>query len=360
MFTPRFKITNRTIRNLLAVEKLKSSIEDLPINAALLKSLRETALLNSTHYSTQIEGNLLTLPEVVKVNAGQRVLGRERDEIEVRNHFIAFAHMETLATRTANFTESDAKVLHHMVMTGKAKASNYREQQNVIRESGTGRIVYLPPEPHDVPALMKDLMNWVHASLSGDELPVPVIAALAHYQFATIHPYMDGNGRTARLLATLILCRNGYGLRGIYSLDEYYAKNLRSYYNALTIGSHNYYEGRVEADITGFVEYFCNGMEEAFRKISVVATREATASPAKKDQSIFLRTLDPRQRRLLSLFEAHSSATILEMAKHLKLSPRTLNDLCPKWVETGFLELANPSRKARSYRLAGAIEKKLR
>ena len=87
------------------MEKLKSSIEDLPINAALLnrcaKSLREAAFLKYTHYSTRIEGNLLTLREVVKVGAGQLVPGGERDEIEVCNHFIAIAHMETLSTRKA-------------------------------------------------------------------------------------------------------------------------------------------------------------------------------------------------------------------------------------------------------------------
>jgi Fic family protein len=352
VFKPNFKITNKTIRSLVQIEKLKSSIEDMPINAALLKSLRETALLTATHYSTQIEGNLLTLPEVAKVKAGSKVPGRERDEIEVRNHFKAFSHMETLAKRKAGITESDIKALHALVMTGKAKSSPYRRQQNVIRESGSGRIVYLPPEPHDVPKFMKELVPWVRQSLASDEFPVPVIAAVAHYQFATIHPYMDGNGRTARLLATLILRRNGYGLKGIYSLDEHYAKNLRAYYNALTVGSHNYYEGRAEADITGFVDYFCGGMEDAFRKISLVAAREAKATPARKDQSALLRKLDPRQRSLLALFEAKGSATVIEMAKHLKLSPRTLNDLAPKWVDAGFLELANPSRKARSYRLA--------
>ena len=87
-------------------------------------------------------------------------------------------------------------------------------------------------------------------------MPAPIVAALAHYQFATIHPYLDGNGRTARLLATLILRKAGYGLKGIYSLDEHYAKNLPSYYSALTVGSHNYYDGRAEGDVTPFVSLF--------------------------------------------------------------------------------------------------------
>ena len=77
---------------------------------------------------------------------------------------------------------------------------------------------------------MADLVTFVNNAITNSTLPVPIIAGLAHYQFATIHPYVDGNGRSARLLTTLILHRAGYGLDGIYSLDEHYAKNLRAGY----------------------------------------------------------------------------------------------------------------------------------
>ena len=79
-------------------------------------------------------------------------------------------------------------------------------------------------------------------AITEGEIPIPIIAAIAHYQFATIHPYYGGNGRTARILTTLILHMNGYALKGIYALEEYYAVNLPAYYNALTVvDSHNYY-----------------------------------------------------------------------------------------------------------------------
>jgi hypothetical protein len=101
--------------------------------------------------------------------------------------------------------------------------------------------VAMPPEARDVPGLMKDLARWINHTLAAKELPVPVVAALAHYQFATIHSYLDGNGRTARLLTNLILHRSGYGLGGIYSLEEHYAANLDDYYAGLAVGkSHNY------------------------------------------------------------------------------------------------------------------------
>jgi Fic family protein len=359
VFKPNFSISAKTIRKLVQIDELRGVVEKLPITPAMLKSLRETALLSSTHYSTQIEGNLLTLPEVAAVKAGKRVPGRERDETEVKNHFAAFAHMEKLAKAKKPVSEADIKHLHGLVMTGKAKSSPYRSQQNVIRNSGSGRIVYLPPEPADVPTLMRDLVTWINLQLEDGDMPVPIVSALAHYQFATIHPYMDGNGRTARLLATLIMRGHGYDLQGIYSLDEHYARNLRAYYDALTVGTHNYYDGRAEADVTPFVDYFCAGVEQAFRKVSISASRNAEGSAPKKPGASLLRDLDPRQRRLLSLFESQGSATVIEMAAHLKISPRTVNGLAPKWVEEGFLEVHNPSRKARSYRIAKAVLKML-
>ncbi len=138
-------------------------------------------------------------------------------------------------------------MIHGLVMTGRAKATPFRDGQNVIRDSRTGRTVYMPPEAKDVPGLMRELVTWANAACAESHLPMPVIAALAHYQFATIHPYFDGNGRTARLLTTLLLHRGGYGLNGIFSLEEFYAANLDGYYAGLAVGqSHNYYFGRAE------------------------------------------------------------------------------------------------------------------
>lgn len=179
---------------------------------------------------------------------------------------------------------------------------------------------------------------------------------MAHYQYATIHPYYNGNGRTARLLTTLILHQAGYGLKGIYSLEEYYARNLTGYYEALVIGaSHNYYFGRAEADVTGFVAYFCLGMAEVFAAVRAQATQAAQRGA--QDRSPLLRHLDPRQRRLLDLFRRQGTATGSEVAAHLGLSTRTVATLCREWLAEGFLSLQNPSRKGRSYRLGPEYER---
>jgi len=355
MFAPKFRITAAITRALMSIAADRQTIADLPIDVEMLASLRETARLAATHYSTQIEGNRLTQTQVQETISGARSPGRERDEAEVRNYYRAIEKVEQLAQRPDPITEADIQGIHGLVMNGRASPTPYRDGQNVIRDSVLGSIVYLPPEAGDVPGLMADLVTWIDRERERGDLPAPIIASLAHYQYATIHPYYDGNGRTARLLTTLLLHKTGYGLKGIYSLEEYYAQNLAGYYEALAVGaSHNYYFGRAEADVTGFVGYFCEGMADAFAAVRAQAARAVRRGAP--DRSPLLRQLDPRRRRLLALFRRQGAATTGEIAAHLALSPRTVVALCREWLATGFLSLHDPSRKNRSYRLGSAYE----
>jgi len=357
-FTPRFNITLRIATSLIRIEAARQALEYLPITPSLLASLRETARLYATHYSTMIEGNRLTQEQVGQV-IGQRehFPGRERDEREVLGYYAALEKVEELALHREMITEVDIQTLHGLVMAGgarKTKPSPYRDGQNVIRDSATGGIVYLPPEARDVPLLMKELTRW----LQGEEaaaLPCPLRAAIAHYQFATIHPYYDGNGRTARLLTTLILHQGGHDLKGLYSLEEYYARNLGDYYEALNIGpSHNYYEGRASADITGWALYFCEGMVDSFESVRHRAAHaSATDAP---DQSEALRKLDPRQRKGLALFQHSDTVTSRDVEALFTLSQRAARNLLTAWVHDGFIVIADPSKKNRKYRLAAKFK----
>lgn len=356
MFHPHFLLTPAITKALLEIEACRQAIADLPITVVMLAALRETARLTATHYSTHIEGNRLTLAEVhVVIQGGGHVPGRERDTREVQHYYQALDDVETLSQQTSAITEEQMQRLHGLVMEGRTRPTPYRDGQNVIRDQQTGGIVYMPPEAHDVPVLMADLVAWLNQALAAQELPVPMIAALAHYQFATIHPYYDGNGRTARLLTTLILHRYGYGLKGIYALEEYYAQNLPAYYAALAVGgSHNYYLGRAAADVTSFVTYFCTGMAEACRKVHAQAQR--LRGQGVLDQSPLLRELSAQQRQALSLFVQTKQVSAKELAAFFACSPRHASELCRHWVRQRFLEIANPSKKARSYQLVPRYE----
>jgi Fic family protein len=350
-YQPRFVITPLIARCLMRIEAVKQSIAHLPFTPALLKSLRETARLFTTHYSTMIEGNLLTQEQVVLVvKDDAHFPGRQRDEFEVKGYYTALSFIEQWSLRPNTISENQIQLLHAYVMSGgktRVKPSDYRDGQNVIRDSASHKIVYMPPEAHDVPQLMRSLVNWLNTDT---DLPLPLKAAIAHYQFATIHPYFDGNGRTARLLTTLILHQGGYDLKGIYSLEEYYARHLSAYYAALNVGpSHNYYLGRADADITQWLEYFCQGMAEAFENVqrqAIIASR-----PKNQDQSTLLRKLDARQRKSLELFQEQDTITAKEIAALFSFKPRTSSAICNQWVESGFLAIVDPSKKARRYKL---------
>jgi len=334
------------------IEVSRQSISTLPVTSQLLASLRESARLTSTHYSTQIEGNRLTEAEVAEVAKGGTFPNRKRDEAEVKNYFLALDYVEELCRGPFDkFSCEMIQTVHGCVMDGKRKPSPYRDGQNVIRESGSGAIIYMPPEAKDVTSLMEEFVDWINMQRSSTNeraWPPPVVAAIAHYQFATIHPYYDGNGRTARLLTNLILHASGYGLKGIYSLEEYYAQNLDTYYSAISVGeSHNYYMGRAEADISAWIEYFNQGMADSFASVR----QQAEKLRQQPDQTKLLRELDTRQKSILSAFRESRYLTTQQIANHLGISPRTALNYNQAWVAQGFI-LQYGERKNRRYELA--------
>ena len=308
-FEPKLVISSKIMNCLIRIEASKQKVLYLPLTPTVLSSLRETARLYTTHYSTMIEGNRLDPEQIEVVLKHQgRFPGRERDEHEVKGYYAALAQVEKWAAQGTS-TEKMIQILHALVMANgkeKEKPTPYRDGQNVIRDGRTKAIVYMPPEAKDVKSLMAGMVAWIHKN--SELLPCPIVAAIAHYQFATIHPYFDGNGRAARLLTTLILHLGGYDLKGLYSLEEYYARNLGAYYEAISIGeSHNYYMGRTDADITKWVEYFVDGRAISFENV-LKRMGEAKAQGS-LDQSALIRKLDPKQRKALELFQEFETIT---------------------------------------------------
>ena len=352
-FEPRFTITPTIASSLMRIEAARQAIDHLPITPSVLASLRESARLFSTHYSTLIEGNRLTQEQVTQVIAKQEHFpGRERDEKEVLGYYAALAKAEQLAARRIIVTEKHVQTLHALVMAGgnsKVKPSAYRDGQNVIRDSRSKSIAYMPPEAKDVPMLMKDMVTWMKDS-EVHPLPCPIRAGITHYQFATIHPYYDGNGRTARLLTTLILHLGGYDLKGLYSLEEYYARNLGGYYEALTIGrSHNYYMGRAEADITRWIEYFCAGAADSFDNVR--KPRRKPPEQVQKTSRPGCVSLIPASGKCWNCF-ATVTLSPVETLKSCSPYPSVPRNLLTGWTEQGFLLVSDPARKSRKYGLA--------
>jgi Fic family protein len=164
-------------------------------------------------------------------------------------------------------------------------------------------------------------------------------------------PYFNGNGRTARLLATFILHRSGYGLNGYFSLEEHHAHDLAAYYRALaTHPHHNYYEGRAEADLTSWLEYFVDILARVFRLAQEEAVRLSEHPPQPEPE--VLRQLDHRARLVPGLLAQSERIKTADVAHMLGLSERSARNVVSNWVKQGILEIDDPARRTRAYRLS--------
>lgn len=360
IWTPKFTITPAINRMLLKAEAIRTEINSMTIPAAAEAEIRHNIKIRSTHYSTYIEGNRLTLKETEQAVTKKQVsfFGRERDVKEVRNYWNALIKVEQWAESKTELTETLIKKIHAIAHDGKpGKSTPYRGGQNVIKDSKSGRIIYMPPEAKDVPGLMKEMVSWVIKS-EKEELAPPIIAALAHYQFVTIHPYFDGNGRTARLLATYLIQKNGYGLHGLYSMEEHHAKELGKYYKALeTHPHHNYYEGRESADLTQWLDYFISMLLKAYEGVDNEMGKNKKTGKVNSD---LFRQLDRRAKIIIPLFIDNDEITTGDIANILRVSRRMAGNYAAGWVAKKILETANKSDKSRSYKLASEFKKILK
>lgn len=184
-------------------DELKAVVDaNRPLPKAALDSLRKAIAVELTYNSNAIEGNTLTLSETnIVVNDGLTIGGKTvREHLEAINHYEAVYWIESMKT----FTERDLKDLHQLVLRGiEPSAGSYRNVGVFISGS-----LHLPPTPLQVPAEMEKLFQWYYEEK--DKLHPIELAAVFHHKLVFIHPFIDGNGRTARLMMNLILFQAGY------------------------------------------------------------------------------------------------------------------------------------------------------
>lgn len=195
-----------------------------PLPPSVVAHLRERLLVDWTYHSNAIEGNTLTLSETKVVLEGITIGGKSlREHFEVINHAEAIGLVEELVRQEASISEFIIKQLHQLVLKNirDREAGAYRGINVFLQGSA-----HVPPMNSLVPGLMKDLIDWYEQN---DDLHPIVKAAAFHHRFVYIHPFVDGNGRTARLLMNLILMQHGYPPAVIRQQDRVqYYEALRS------------------------------------------------------------------------------------------------------------------------------------
>jgi len=357
-YRPRFNITVGMSNNLMVIQEATTTILQLPLPVNILKELKRESMLETVILSTKLEGNFLDekrkIAAITKANDSY-------EEQEVYNLWKAMEYLEECEKRKLPITEELIKKLHaiiDVISSGRRpKLSQYRIVQNKVGEKGTGKIVYLPPEANDIPMLMEDLVAWIN-SPENTNIPAPIKAGIFLYQFLTIHPYMDGNGRTGRALATYILRMGGYGLNGIFVMEKYYDRNLKGYYDNLQMGlNHNYYFGRNEADITAWLDFFISGLSEVFQDAAKIV----------KEKSEQFTSVEPKLLRALDIYQRPVFAQLAFKLNHLNttdlqkltgFADRTIRDKVKKWIEDGFIEpLDSQAQRIRAIKLTKKYQK---
>jgi len=264
MYSPKYIITNLILSNIGAVEAAKEVIDHAPLLPYYEKKFRDDALIRAVHFGTHIEGNELTLNQAEKVLSGQIVSGRDRDIQEVLNYrkvmdLIGEVRNSEKFTVDEEFIKKLHKITVNKILPDE-QCGIYRKTKVVIRNNRTEEVVFTPPQSSEIGRLMGDFVEFINSSKKEDIHPI-LKSAASHFEFVKIHPFIDGNGRVARALSTLILFLEGYDIRKFFSLEEYFDRDALSYYEALASVGEN------SGDLTRWLEYFTQGLAIELGKI---------------------------------------------------------------------------------------------
>ena len=346
-------LTNEILKRVLSIDENRFSLKTIELPQVMKNRLRKNSKKKSSYASNKIEGNPLTeaqANEAMERDAHKHFL---KPEQEVRNYYLALNLLEEKLKKSEPFSKELLLEVQAMVEKGAAKEKiGLRGPMPpgvlfAVYDSESGNPDYIPPEYTDIPMLLDELVEYVNTT---DDHPL-IIAAVVHYQLVTIHPFEDGNGRTARLMSGYILDLFGYGFNGIGSLEEYFAYDPDEYYASLQMGLPAlYYSGRNDPPHPEiWINYFLHMMELYSKKVC-----ELSQASTDDELDAGLSYLNAKEKELLvflinnRLFEF----TPIEVSKKLGFTNKTIINRCARLTNNGFLIPNIVKERVRSYSLS--------
>lgn len=290
-----------------------------------MNRLRKNSKKKSSYASNKIEGNPLSEKQVDEVIERDERKHYLKPEQEVRNYFLAL-----------NFLEEKV-----------SKKEKFSQKLIAVYDSKTGNPDYIPPEYCNIPGLLDELVGYVNTT---DDHPL-IVAAVVHYQLVTIHPFEDGNGRTARLLSGYIMDLNGYGFNGIGSLEEYFAYDIDEYYESIQMGLPAlYYSGRENPPHPEiWINYF-------LRMVKLYSGKICDLQLASEEEDIAgsLSFLKGREKELLQFLikNYRGEFTPIEVSRELSVTNKTIINRLAVLVKNGFAVPILVNERIRSYELS--------
>lgn len=309
MLKPKLSITNQITSELTAIERARGFLEAATLSEEWVAKMQNQALVLEAHYTTHIEGTQLTLEQSEQIWEGQHLASVNPDDIkELLNYRNAFDLVSGYIGDGASITEGLIREIHKRLVEGvrgnSATPGEYRKTQNYVVNSKTKDIIYTPPPAYEVSQMMRELVDWVN---NEKEIHPVLISGIAQFQLVHIHPFLDGNGRTARLLSTLCLYQRGYDFKKLFTISEYYDRNRSDYYQALQGVRQN------DMDLTRWLEYFVHGLSTQLQEVKSLGKQAIEQDVMAKQYH-----LSDRQKLVMEY-----------IAKHGGISIRQFEGICP-------------------------------
>jgi Fic family protein len=328
MYIPKYAITTEILKNIGLVEAAKEVIDNAPLVPAWEAKFKEDAELRAAHYGTVLEGNDLTMGEakillemeVNSVNEASEagVVARERDVQEVINYRRVLEYIREVGDQSRKegkpleYTEQLLMTIHRLVVDRiipMDAAGRFRETQVLLRNSVTGEVGFRPPKALEVPFLVEDFLRWLNSEHGRQEHPV-LRAGITHYVLAGVHPFVEGNGRTARALSTLVMYAEGYDIRRFFALEEYFDKHADEYYGSLMEVSNQ--STRLEdRDLTPWLTVLTRALALELSRIKD-QIRELSVDIQLKQKRGEQVALSERQMKMVEYLNAHGEISMAE------------------------------------------------
>ncbi len=318
MYQPVFQITHNLLTYIASIEASKAIIDSAPLVPAWEAKFRDEALTRTVHFGTKIEGNDLSEEQAKQVihfkgefdnkdfSEKTGVVARERDIQEVINYrnVLLWIDQQKALERKPEFNLATLHTLHSLTMNGlieEDEVGSFRKKQVIVRGVGDGKVVFRPPISVEVAFLVNELFAWLNDP--NNQIHPIFKAAITHYQLVYIHPYVEGNGRTARAFATLVLYLLGYDFKRFFSLEQYFDNDVQQYYKALLSVQQD-----PNVDMTFWMEYFCYGLAVEIDKVKHQVQKLSKDLKLKKELGSQV-ALSERQIILLELLQNQGKIT---------------------------------------------------
>jgi Fic family protein len=309
MFRPNFNYNNRIVNLLLEINSTRDFIVNAPLVVETEVSLKRDALLKAAHHSTAIEGNPLTLSQVDRLARGLKIKAQRKAQQEVLNYLNVLENIDKylengkITGKTILRLHQD--ITHHTLEDTYMEGQYRTEPVHIVNKQG--EIVFTPPAANLVRGEMQNFIEWINEG--SDELNPVMVAGIIHYEFVRIHPFVDGNGRTTRALAALLLYLREFDVDGFFTLDEYYDYDRQAYYAAL-----NSVDPETQ-DLTLWLEYFLEGF---LISISQIMDQVLLVSPGETERKRI--RLSEKQMKIIEYIHLNGSITNFEVQKLLNIS----------------------------------------